>query len=517
MNLQLANTKLIKLWQIIFADGQIYSIKALRHDLVGSYPRDNKPLLLFDYLAQYAPQFAAPKLSATQAYLATFRAKRLAPKDAAAAETQLKLVISAVFACTEAYIVQANALQSMAHYPNAALLELYAQPALKNCFEAYWRKAAPLLDAPTDAQTQGFRYLYERFIAQKIHTDYCLQMQYYDRLEPQKQAIALRDCVSAHILQYRIDAQTFGIDYNANSDDSLMSKHDIPIEVSPTDPPILAIYRQLTRSLNSDDLAEKEENARAALVALKLHHALFAPKERIDLFSLLGNCIGDLIKRDRFNDAYFELLTQVYQLRETTQTLLQADGSLSIMLYKNVVTVALIARQIDFARTFTEKYRHNLVQINQQHRIDAQEMYQYNLANIAFAAQDYGEVEVLLRFNEAQHSILGLDAQILVLKAYFAQDMRTLQGKYLETPERVSSFLLRLRQFEHYLFREKSANITLYQHFAAILSAIAAVYLTQRIGTRIILAPTWVAELFGAHTPTIEERWLRSLTQNFES
>ncbi|MEY4927183.1 MAG: hypothetical protein RI894_1619, partial [Bacteroidota bacterium] len=216
---------------------------------------------------------------------------------------------------------------------------------------------------------------------------------------------------------------------------------------------------------------------------------------------------------NRFNDDYYKILFKLYKLREAGAVLLNADGNIGLMNFKNIVTVALTVREIAFAKQFTADYQPKLPTLTAQQRTDAQEVYRYNLAHIAFFEKRYAEVETLLRFNDTHHSILYLDIEVLILKAYYEQELVNLHGKLIETLTRPSSFILRLKQFENRLSHEKTANIRLYENFAQILTIIASLYKKHRIGTKIDLPETWVEHLFAKHAPTWEERWLRSKTQ----
>ncbi len=517
MNLQISQTKLIKIWQIIFAEGQPYTLKALRHYITGCYARDPKPLLLFDCIAKYAPEFQHEKLNSTNAYLVAFTAKRLAPKEIEAAETKLKLVLSELFQRTEEYIVQANALLNMQHSPNISLLELYSQPQLKTCFDDYWRKAQTLIQFDAKSTTkheQGqngyFRQLYERYWALQIHQDYCLQMGYLERLDFETLGTALRDFTSCCVLRFQLETDAYSSNYRLDDSEVGMTKYDIPLEIQANDPPLLALLRCFTRSLHSPILAEKEESINIAINLLHENYRLFSQSELIELFSMAANCIASLIHTNRFYTYYYAKLHDLYKLKEEIGLLLKPHGTLALMQYKNSVTVALIVGDVEFAKRFTEKYKDNLVNIVQKHRTNADEMYQYNNAQIAFYEKRYLDVEKLLRFNETQHTILSLDAEILILKSYFEQELLEFRGKLIETPTRKSSFLLRLQQFEQRISREKAANITMYKNFHHLLTSIASLYKTYRIGTQIELEDNFEEALFAEFQPTLEERWLRT-------
>ncbi len=518
MNLQINQTKLIKLWQIIFAEGQPYTLKALRYYTVGCYPRDPKPILLFDFISKHAPHFEHEKFNSTAAYLATFAAKRVGPREYNTAETRLKLVISELFQRTEEYIIQANALLNMQYYPSIPLLELYSQPQLKTCFDDYWRKVEMLVKPAINSkntnyslgQSGNFRQLNERYWALQIHQDYCLQMGYLERLDFQNLGTVLRDFTSCYVLRFQLEADAYSANYHLDDSAVGMTKYDIPLEIQANDPPLLALLRSFTRSIHSPILTEKEESVDAAILLLHENYRLFSQAELIELFSMAANCISSLIQTDRFNTNYYKKLHDLYKLKEEAGLFLQPHGSLSLMQYKNSVTVALVVGDVAFAKRFTEEYKDKLVSIIQKHRTNADEMYQYNKGQIAFYEKKYLDVEKLLRFNEAQHTILGLDAECLILKAYFEQDLLTLHGKYIETLTRPSSFMLRLQQFEQRLLREKTANIIMYKNFSQILLAIANLYKTHRIGIKIDLPANQVETLFANYTPTLEERWLRS-------
>ncbi|MEY4927927.1 MAG: hypothetical protein RI894_2363 [Bacteroidota bacterium] len=510
MNFHFDQSKLLKIWQNIFTDEQFFREAGLRHYLVGYYPRDTKPIDLFDFLIKYAPSFANPKLTPTAAYCHVFKAKRLAPKEYDDAAKKLGKLVSELFLRTEEYIVQATAIQNMAQYPSDALLELYAQPALKSCFEDYWRKIQPNITNTEHTENQGFKFLAKRATAHQTYINYCIQMQYYERLNFELLETVLHDTINAQLLYFQNSIDVFEINYRSKANVNRSNVYNLDLLPQPTDPPLVALYRNLTRCLKSTDVTEKENTIEQFLILFAKYQDRFSINERFDMFNLASNCIIALTKLDRFNDHYFNLLFQLYRLRETSNCMLNNEGAMESVLYQNVVTIALLVGEIAFAKQFTTDYNEKQVSITLQQRTNAKELFQYNLGNIAFYEKRYNEVEKLLRFNETQHNILNLHAEILILKTYFEQDMLLLCGKYIETAERTSGFLLRLKQFENRISREKAVNITLYQNFSTILGTIAAWYKTTRIGLTVDFSADATEQLFTKNSPTFEERWLRA-------
>ncbi len=514
MNLQLSNTKLVKLWQIIFADETIYKQKAFRYYVEGYYAEGAKPILLLNYLFKFAPDFSSNKLNATQAYLLVFNKKRLSVREFDMAQMQLRHLLSDLFLRTEEYIIQAKALYDAQNYPSETLLELYGQAALKTCFEDYWRKTEPLINNLEIAKNQGFTFLAKRANAQQAYLNYAIQMQYYDRLNFEALETALHDTIIAQLLYFQNSVAVFEVDYQRKNKrnllDKLLDNDAAASQTHDTGPPLVAAYRYLTLGTKSQDTTKKEHAIQAFLILFAKFQHIFTKNECADMLELANNCIGQLIQYDRFNDDYFRLLLEIYRLQEASSCLLSNDGVIGTIFYKNVVTVALVVGELAFAKQFTATYKDKQLAITIQQRTDAQETYQYNLAQIAFFEKRYNEVEKLLRFNETQYSILSFHAEILVLKAYFEQDLLDLWGKYIETPERPNSFLLRLQQFQQRIIREKATHIDRYRHFATILLAIANVYKTHRIGTKIVLSAQFISVLFDENSPTFEERWLRT-------
>ncbi|MEY4927838.1 MAG: hypothetical protein RI894_2274 [Bacteroidota bacterium] len=506
MNLQLQQTKLLRLWQIIFAEGQPYQLKGLRHYVVGYYARDPKPLALIDYLAPFAPTFQSAKLNPVQAYLATFNAKRIAPKEMEGAEIKFRLVLTDVFQRTEEYIIQTAALIDFKNYPHSGLLDLYTHQSLRDCFEDYWRSKGkalsdnfPVVDIE-EKRPLGFRYLHERFWAKQAYMDYQLMVGEYSENNLIDVANALHDCTEAYQLRLEVEQLVFGADY----------RYDLNSEVAKTNiSPLLSLYKTIKIGLNSSDNREKETCANQVFILFEQQSSVLSYQEANEIFTNISNLISNMLRIDRMNDTHFARLHRLYTLAENIGVLWHKDGTLDWLAYKNVVTVSLIVNDLERAKTFTESQKKRLLQNTKTHRSNTEDAYQYNLAQIAFAEKRYFEVENLLRFRNDEYSLLSVNAEVLLLKTYYEQEIKELRGKYLQTDSRKSSFLLRLNQFKKRIKKEKALQITMYNNFLYYLDFLANLHCTYRIGTKIPEDALDTKTLFEEHTPTLEERWLR--------
>ncbi|MEY4927787.1 MAG: hypothetical protein RI894_2223, partial [Bacteroidota bacterium] len=468
--MNLLEAKLIRLWRVVFAPESIYKLTDFRAQVQGAHIKDLKPLRLAEFLSDFAPDFAHERrMTFAQAYLHTFQVKRVV--NQVKAETELYAVMSVVYKHTETYIIQTAALHESRIRPNTALLELYTHQSLKDCFEDYWRTTAPLRETPAE---RGFKYLHNRFEIAQSYMDYQLAIEAADKIDWHHIDVSLEQSVVAYQLRRFASMYFYQIDFQASINTDTINNYINSIlqydkTVFETEP-LVSTYFQIVKALLTENMAEKANYCDAVLIILRDNAVLFSHGELHELYTITSNIANILLKENKMNNINLGRMYQIYRGLEENSVLLRKGQIMDLILYKNIVTISLGINEITYALEITERYKQQFVLATKQLRETADAVYAYNRANIAFHQKKYEEVENVLRLlNPSQNTFLELDTEVLILKAYFEQDLLDLRGKYIETPARPNSFLLRLEQFQQRVIREKSAHTNRYQHFAVLL------------------------------------------------
>ena len=136
----------------------------------------------------------------------------------------------------------------------------------------------------------------------------------------------------------------------------------------------------------------------------------FSPEELHGLFILAVNyCVrrlnaGDVAYYREALDLYKEGLTKGYLLE---------DGALSRFTYHNVVAAGLHVGDREWVRYFIHEYRNRL---DRRYR---ESVFSFNLARLAYAERNHGQVLDLLQKANYRDPLHNLAAKTLLLKTYF--------------------------------------------------------------------------------------------------
>jgi hypothetical protein len=174
--------------------------------------------------------------------------------------------------------------------------------------------------------------------------------------------------------------------------------------------PYIALYRLVIKSL-TDQENETVFNQLKQQIALYVDR--LSEAELSDLYQyLLNYCIrrinaGRLGFQDELLDVYKDALHYGALL---------SDGRISQWDFKNVVTIALRTKQIDYAREFIHSYK-PLLPTDQRTNALA-----YNLANLHFAEGDYHAAIKQLQKVDLDDVFYRLDARSILLKSYYELD-----------------------------------------------------------------------------------------------
>lgn len=172
--------------------------------------------------------------------------------------------------------------------------------------------------------------------------------------------------------------------------------------------PAIAIYYRYYRALTqSENSATHYQHFKAMLFE---HGEIFSEEELRDLYLLAINfCIKQY---NAGNQAFLREQLELYQ-RGLEHKYFLVAGELSAYTYLNVVTLALVLQELDWAGQFIEAYRTLLAPERQE------SFFSFNKARLEYAQRRLGNALQLLQKAEYKEVLLGLAAKTLQLKIYY--------------------------------------------------------------------------------------------------
>jgi hypothetical protein len=216
--------------------------------------------------------------------------------------------------------------------------------------------------------------------------------------------------------------------------------------------PDIRIPRSLFREIEQGGYADKEPWLRAYLLVARLFEAedgedLFYPLKSAFFDHIVGQvpepdanalCIHlsnyCIIKKINAGEAhFFHELFDVYR-KAIEAGLLMKNGILSYQDYKNIITVGLHIKELDWVEFFIQNYTERLPE---EHRQNA---HTYNLAKVYFHQEKYDEVIAQLREVEYESIVYTLGSKLLLLLTYFEM------GEFLALDSLLDSFRIYLRR-----------------------------------------------------------------------
>ncbi|MBK9016821.1 MAG: hypothetical protein IPM82_23690 [Saprospiraceae bacterium] len=137
----------------------------------------------------------------------------------------------------------------------------------------------------------------------------------------------------------------------------------------------------------------------------------FQPKELQTLFiHSMNYCIDTKINHGR-EDYYGELFS-LYRIALDREIIFD-NGELNPHHYKNIITISLHIRELDWTENFIRDYTHRLPKSDQENALN------YNLAHVYFYQKHYDRVIELLREVEYQTIAYSLGSRMLLMRTYF--------------------------------------------------------------------------------------------------
>lgn len=174
--------------------------------------------------------------------------------------------------------------------------------------------------------------------------------------------------------------------------------------------PYIELYRLIIRSLTEQENETVFEELKSKIPSLI---SQLSSSELSDLYQYLLNYCIRRINAGSLN--FQDELLGVYKSALEHGALL-TDGRLSQWDFKNVVTIALRTKQIDFAREFIHGYKPYLPPKQRTNALA------YNLANLHFAESEYKAAIKQLQKVDLDDVFYRLDARSILLKSYYELD-----------------------------------------------------------------------------------------------
>lgn len=173
------------------------------------------------------------------------------------------------------------------------------------------------------------------------------------------------------------------------------------------DVPAVSIYFKILKTLTE---SENETHFHDLRKLLQDHELLFSSVELRDMYQYaLNYCIK---KINLGNVDYQRQLFELYKKTIDNQVLL-TNGRISQWDYKNIVTLCMRLKELDWAQRFIQEFKEYLVEEERENA------FKYNLAYLAFMRKDYSKTLSLLQKVDFTDVFYQLDTKAIVLKTYF--------------------------------------------------------------------------------------------------
>ena len=287
-----------------------------------------------------------------------------------------------------------------------ALLDIYNSRGLGSCI-------TPLLKSADESVTKypyrdGEFYL-SRFLIDEQHNAYIENL---DRRDSEKHLSQTMQSLDTYYVIQKLRYYASALHYQKflNIPSEIHFADEVmKFAASPTfdTVPLVRIYLCIIHTLTEKEGEKAFEQLRALL---STHIDLFPKEEAEQLYAFAVNyCIRQINKGD---PAYLNKIFALYK-QMLHDGLLTYKGSISPWEFKNIVTVALRAKELKWAAAFI---REQSPFIPERDRDNA---YTFNMARYAFAAKKYNEVLKLLGTVDYDDVFYQLDAKTTLMKTYY--------------------------------------------------------------------------------------------------
>lgn len=361
---------------------------------------ENEETLLFNFLAEYYPDFSPKLIEKERVYRKLFGANKYD-------DNKMRHLQSMLLGHVEQYIIQV--LEADDYRELFALLKYYRVRKLDKYFE---QQLALLRKKLSVEKVNDSRFYYYQMLADDEHNKYIKGKQ-KRTLEPNIQSLS--DNLDRYYLINKLAVYTEALNYK----NIVRAEYDIALiepllqEVEASDkfkvPAVQLRYKALQTLAHGDDETHFAELKKL----LQNHSDTLGADEAGDLNTMARNyCINRINKgHGKFARDLFEL----YQL-EIKSIDPNSNYELSPAMYKNAVTLAFNLNEVQWAHGFIQHYS-QLLPLAQR-----EPNYTFNMARYYFINKDYIKVIGLLSTVEYSDLFMMLSVKMLLLKTYYELD-----------------------------------------------------------------------------------------------
>lgn len=390
-------------------------IYIIKNNLLSSKKSAHPVSLLFDYILNFYPNnLSKPELEKEIVYKSISKKKEYNEK-------QMLKWMSNLFKYVEQAIAQ-EAFEKDIYYQKNVTAKFYLKNNLIKYFDVEVKEIDGLINENEDNLTFLKKYELEEL---------CLERQLNDNN---------RNSDYQSLYNYLVSF------YNTNlvrlKNLSITVLRNNVVEYEPENN-LYKIHQQISKLLIEEDIENFDDcfkTIRSNLQNIKNSEI------KICIMILINFCI---IKINNKTPIYLEKLFSLYLFLSESNLILEDNNTISISTYKNFCTVGLRLGQIEFVEKFILEYKNKLPKDVQN------DIFQYNLAHVAFFKKEYESVLKLLSNVRYKDVFYKLSSRRLQIKAYFMLFLD--DATYFEILE--SS----LNAFKKYIYTNKEIN----EHYLA--------------------------------------------------
>ena len=219
--------------------------------------------------------------------------------------------------------------------------------------------------------------------------------------------------------------------------------------------PAMQIYYQAAMSLKEP---RKEAHFQTLYRLLQQYRQVIHRSELQDMLVLARNyCIFQL---NQGNRPYLRTIFELYRF-EIDEALVLKEGKLPNATYKNIVTTALLLKELEWLEVFLYDFEEAV----------SDEAFYYNLARLRFEQGQYEQTIHLLQLVEYKEVLLLLSAKALLLQSYYERCCQ--HPDSFEVGEQLEQYL---HSFTTFLNRKKQRLTKHYVYYLNLVELVKALW-----------------------------------------
>lgn len=384
---------------------------------------------LFEHIKTFHPEFPEEKIVKEKVYSKVFPGARYN-------DGFMRKCMFTLSSLAENYLIYEGVDNSSINAKNILLKEYYSRKNAALFNKTYSEIRTKL----NDEKILSAEYFYNGYMSSFRNISFAAQHKLVDfsKFVKKNNIFEPFEYLSAHFLyavmslfEYYLNTQRM---FNIKTDDAYFDKLINTFDPSILDKfPLLKIHNYLLSMLKDPD---NEENFRSAKTLIKENEDKIEQNQVENIYINLQNYCMRKIRSNR--PEYSRELFEIYKM-ELENTMYSDRDNISIVLYRNIVFTALHEKEIEFADSFTEKYKKFLAAENRDSN------YHYVRAHIALKKKTFDEM--------GKH--LG---KIRNLDEMLKNDIKSMYVLLYYETKAVSQFLSLIDTFRHNLKNNKKLS-----------------------------------------------------------